>query len=176
MSDLACDDLGIPEHLHTKDRPEVSQFGENEKLFRRFPEKDPGGNKNILIKGGKEVLSINVFSTREMSCNREKFCSCPEDVLYNTSSKNHFNDYGIISIDTINIEKFEEKHPEIDNTKYGLKILHKPEKCMYPHTQINCIQNNTPVREISPSSIKTKIKELYLKNSTIFKLPKTNQQ
>jgi len=68
-------------------------------------------------------------------------------------------------------------HPDaLTKISYGLKPLHEPQRCNYPHSEVVVHQfdakdgSATPVTKIKPPTVKLKIRE-YLQNLVTIVLP-----
>lgn len=158
MKNCKCAELGIPDHLHQLDRPIDNHFLQSELIYRRFPCLDTNAKKTLV--DGK--LSASVFSTHKMSLNRQKYSNEPSDVLYNINSKEHFINDGIFSLTVVNVNDFSEPSPNDHNKLYTLKLLHKPDECMYSHCEIFVGFDGELLDDLErPKSVKTAIKDHY---------------
>jgi hypothetical protein len=158
-----CSSL-VPLHLHQQNRPEITEFGINEELYRRFPFKKDGV---LTLKDGKPTASI--FSTKSMSCNRSKHSQKPEDVLYDTFKKIYVENAGIASLCFCKISTFKQS---LEGHTYTLSVKHKPEFCMYPHSEVIVQKDQILIEDFKrPESIKTAIKHFYRSNALIIKEP-----
>lgn len=168
-----CASLEIPHHLSKNGRLEDQIFLLEEKIYRWFAPKDSDGESYILKdpNTGEEVISTAIFRTDGMSCVREKFIKELKDVLYNIKSKEHFFDFGIVEFEVEKIEVKVFEHPTIAGTKYSLKLVHRPEECLYPHSEVQVLENEIAKSDIKPSSIRTKVKAEYQRICKIVKRP-----
>ena len=150
MSDIEkpCSVLNIPARLHTAGRLKDPNFDEDEVVYRRFSVPGP---KEAWSMAGNDP-SVNIFKLNEDSYNRSKYCEEPEDVLFNVIPEDdgrHYTDAGILSLQ---IQKLKESESEFIITENGNKrrftfsIEHDPLPCMYPHTNVNIMENG----EIAP--------------------------
>lgn len=141
-----CSDLGIPQHLHTGSRIPDGEFLADEILYRRYR---PAGSD--------EAPPVEAFSTSRMSDNRSKFSSKLEDVLYDGCSGKHYLDWSIAKIPVNCLNEAEWQHPD-QPIAYRLKVVHRPEKCMYPHSEVVVLQDGEEIDKVKPTTIKQKIR------------------
>lgn len=156
----SCDQFGIPDYLHRNGRSEDNIFDKDEMLYRRFSKLESPDGKS---------LSAAMLQTREMSVNREKYSKSPSDVLYSTTSKDHYFSHGVISMGYGQIFCLSVKHPDDKNIKYTFSVVHSPEECMFPHALIIVMNNGSPVKKIKPSKIRNLIKDEVLKQASLVK-------
>jgi hypothetical protein len=161
--DSACQKLGIPVHLHQSGRVADQSCDADETLYRRVADDVP------LVVGERPPLAA--FTTRKMSQNRARYCHSPEDVLYNIKAPVHFFSWGIVGFLVKNVEVLKLKHPHDTAKEYTLKVIHKPEKCMFPHSEVEVFENGRRLDEIKPPSIKTLIKDEISKLAWVIKSP-----
>lgn len=162
-SDPDCHARGIPDHLHQLGRPVDSEFTPTEALYRRF-------NPSFSLDNPDSIYAI--FTTRRMSVNREKHSHRPEDVLFNVDGPPHFLAWGIAEIHVATVTDIHVPHPNSrEPIHYSLAVRHQPERCMYPHCEIEVYANGERIEEIKPSSAKTRIKAAMARACVILKLP-----
>lgn len=145
--DSECQERGIPPHLHQVERQEDPEFDPSELLYRRAqsPEVEP-------------TAAINF---KRMSVNRQKYCESPEDVLWNDKEGGKYPDQAIICLPVAALSQVVE-HPE-EPYSFGLKPIHKPEQCNYPHTEVTALKimedgSEETLAEIRPKSIKLRMR------------------
>ncbi|PQA60172.1 hypothetical protein [Siphonobacter curvatus] len=157
MSENACEVCtisSIPARLHRNGRPVISEFDEDELLYRRFK-----------VEGSKEDWETNqdsrvkIFAMDNDSYNRSKFSECPEDVLYNKDSEEHHLAYGIVSIKVSDVLSIREAEVNNERRIFTAVVNHKPENCMYPHCDL-VIYSNGQVAEKRPKSVKAVFRNL----------------
>ncbi|TND10111.1 MAG: hypothetical protein FD123_359 [Bacteroidetes bacterium] len=167
MANNFCTELGIPEYLHKDNRQDQQIFSIDEGLYRRFP-KIQNGKLSISDKGD---IDQSIFSTDNMSCNRQDFCLTPEDVLFSSTSNTHYFHYGIVRISIKEIENIVIQNTSIPANKYELKVVHDPEECMYPHTVVKIFENGVLMEKPPGPSIKISIRKKYAQICTLIKAP-----
>lgn len=148
---LSCDELGIPPRLHRNGRGPAHEFESGERLFIRF---DP--DKHLLENGG--ISFATALSTEDQSCNRSAFCDSQEDVLYNTNSPVHFFHWGILEILAADASAVLAVHPVDPDIIHSFDVVHKPEECMYPHSQLELLKNGEPGGKPGSSLVRLNIK------------------
>lgn len=145
MSDIKnpCSALGIPERLHTGDREADSHFEENEQVYRRFWL--PGPKETWSMIGNSP--SARIFDLSEDSYNRSKYCDQPEDVLFNVSQESdgeHYANAGIMALQVSHIRDDTTEFTITENgneRRFTFSVEHDPLPCMYPHTNVNVLEN-----------------------------------
>jgi len=157
-----CGSLGIPEHLHTNGKAPDHNFDPDELYYRRFASVD-----EISSAGG---ISESAISTQNMSGNRSKY-SAPDDVLFNINSSEHFTSWGVWEVDIAAICELAFTHP-VEARNYTVRVVHTPEECMYPHAEIQILENGEPVKRIKSTVVKTKIREAISHLTRITKRPR----
>ena len=161
--DALCQGRGIPEHLHQLGRAPENVFAAEESVYRRF-------KPELKLELSEDHYEI--FTTRRMSVNRERYSARPEDVLFNVDGPPHFDSWGVAALEVEGIQSIRVQHPDPkQRIEYTLKVRHKPERCMYPHCEIEVFANGEPVPEIKPSSVKTKIKSAMANACQVVKAP-----
>jgi len=151
MADQVCLDRGIPTCLHTEGRSADQAFEASERLFRRF-------NGTISDENLSEIISFDVGE----STNREKYSLSAADALFNTrADKNegaHYHGWAVFAFTVGQLEGrtwlCDDKPSEI----YTFKIEHKPERCMYPHSQILAFVNGQPVTTGLRKALRRKVR------------------
>lgn len=131
---MSCDGLNIPKRLHQNNKSTIPKFDPEEKLFRRF-------SPDMILPNG-EVSITAIDRSSGLSFNREYNCGKPEDVLYNIITGEHFFSFRVGSIKVRLIESYECNFQQ-PNAKYNVKMIHKPEECMYPHSEVSIIRTTT---------------------------------
>jgi len=158
---MSCADIGIPKHLHQNDKKPDQDFRKDSFIYIRV---EPGKLK-------KQLPDMNTFTTRDQSCNRDKYSQSPEDVLYDINAKDkkdHYFNRGIVALKVSELEKQKFTHPEINYRIYTLRLFHKPEECMYPHSEIHTHCNNE-YKKVKPEELKLSIKNYYRKHCKILR-------
>lgn len=162
---LTCKEKGIPQRLWSKNPPDKKDFLNGEELLFRWFEPDI---QVLADKPLSESVIGKVFKHPiDVSCNRQSFCKKPTDVLYNHETGKHRFHFGIIesTVNEINGYSFDcnfyGRDGKSHNISIKLKLEHSPEKCMYPHTEIECYQNGKRLKfegEVKPNSFKKAIR------------------
>lgn len=166
---MNCSDLNIPDRLHTNGKPIVNDFDPDELLYRRFPIK--GNDGNPLYNPVTKKLTHDAFPLRCDSVNRGRY-SKPEDVLYDIKEGNHYLNWGICSFTVEQAESISCTVKVKDNDDiYTIQIKHRPEECMYPHSEITIFKNGEKVPKISPSSAKLYIRDKFLEALKVYREP-----
>ncbi|MCE7072019.1 hypothetical protein LZG74_17010 [Dyadobacter sp. CY327] len=148
MSEV-CTALGIPEHLWKLERPNI-EIGEDDSLYRRVA-------KHFFFPGdvsGK--ISAVAFPLKNDSYNLASLCEVPGDVLFSIKlDVPHFEDHGIIEIQISSIRTSEFEYSGGQETfTCRFDIVHRPEDCMYPHTEIHVMVND--INQNPPNSRQAK--------------------
>lgn len=129
-----CLEKGIPERLLRKGRSPFQGVITTGILYRRSHKIESEQHWNQTRLGG-------------ISCNWSKYCQLPQDVLYDCRSNSDAlktEHKRVISCNLdANNEEFPENYPfskviEHDNNKLDIRVLHAPEECNYPHSNIDC--------------------------------------
>ena len=150
-----CDDLLIPKHLHKEGRDEDQDFLGVEFFYRRVrPEM-------ITTIGQRTKVDPSAFSVKKMSCNRSKYCSGPEDVLYNKDSDKHFTSWGVIALTVDQLRLAECRHTTKPDILYTVIPVHSPSTCIYPHSEAIICENGVRQDDIKPKAVKTLIKSMW---------------
>jgi hypothetical protein len=84
--DVECQKREIPTHLHQEDRLPDQSFPPTETLYRRI-------RPEASFESIEDRMAI--FSTQQMSVNREKYSRAPEDVLYSSNGPPHLFNWNI---------------------------------------------------------------------------------
>ena len=151
MPDAECSAKGIPEHLHRNDRPANQSFPDNEKLWMRFSPEHP-------LMDGKPPPGI--FRPTGQSVNRELMGeSEPLDVLYSIHGPPHPSTHGILEFNVSAVTSLRKPHPEQAERIFTFRVIHMPERCMYPHCEIQAYLDGQPLEEVRPNKIKTWLRE-----------------
>jgi hypothetical protein len=165
-----CSNIGIPEHLHQGEREEDSVFSDDEKIYRRFFVSPP---KSAWL--NNKQLSAKVFKLEDDSYNRERYSNAPEDVLFNKDAANkidHYFSFGILCLICEDIKTYSyEAEVNSNNIKITFDIFHKPEKCIYPHSEIHAYSNGEYIKKVAPKSFRTLIRDILIGFSEIVKDP-----
>jgi hypothetical protein len=172
---VACYTPGIPNHLHRNGRDEDADFSLDNFIYIRVEPKhiiltsDENGNL-------RPIISLAAFKSNLQSCNRDKY-SIANDVLYNvnaTSLGEHFNTWGVISVEKDKLFKQVYQHPELVGISYKTGLSHSSEECMYPHSEVIIYDAQDDTRtniEINSKTIKAKIRAFYIDNFILEKQP-----
>jgi hypothetical protein len=161
--DAVCKKLGIPKRLRRNNREPFNQFNDGgESLYRWFsPRIDFDYEGNLSAAAIEEIFK----PPRDISCNREFFCQHSTDVLYNTKELPHRYGHGVIrtSIELIDNHTFlftySRKKGSTENLIITLKVIHSPEECMYPHSEILVLKEGERIKDVKPNSLKTVIRQ-----------------
>ncbi len=148
--DPVCRDRGIPTHLHQAGRAVDPEFDSGEFLYRR----------DI----SPELELTRVINFKRMSVNRQKYCQNPADVLWNDKEGGRYPDQAVFAL-PVDALSLRIKHPDQKNHPYsfGLKAIHKPEQCNYPHTEVTAIKviadgSEEELTDIKPPSVKLRMR------------------
>jgi len=158
MSDV-CDQLGIPKYLWTEGRHNI-EIGDLDSLYRRVP-------SHFFETGAiSGKISATAFPLKNDSYNLASLCQQPQDVLFSIKQGvPHFLDDGIIQINVSGIRAFNFQYSGGNNQTYEctLKVIHKSEKCMYPHSEIcvfvNGVNQNPPSSRQAKEAIRLALRE-----------------
>jgi len=151
MANNHCEDLGIPEHLHQNDRPVKPHFDDGEKIYRRLAPEHLEGNRVVEA----------AFDSYDTSVNREKYSQDPGDVLFNIVDGNHYRHWGVAWLRVSEIEILRLPHPVLGDEKiHTFKLMHQPEECMYPHSEMSVRQGDkTLTKRPKSGKVRTQLKE-----------------
>lgn len=167
-----CRELNIPDALWQNERESVEEFDAREKVYRRF-----ATNIENLEKG---KYPASIFPLRQDSYICDSFSISPDDVLYNTKFEdcgNHFTDWGILELNNSNIEDINTELMQSKLEKDGkirvftLKLVHKPEQCMYSHTEVHIYEGEALVNPSAPKSIGAAIRDFFYQKMIIHRHP-----
>lgn len=150
MADPACSEKGIPEYLHQNGRASDDAFEAHEKLYHRVAP--------VIMSGAK--VSPAVFKTTKvpgMSLNREKLSATSDDVLFDGVTGHYHSKWGIIEFTVESTEDIRATHPQ-EAREYRIRIIHRPIQCMYPHCELEVLENEKPVSEVSSKLVKTALR------------------
>ena len=167
-----CHEIGIPAHLHQNSRPQAPQFDEKELLYRRFFVHPP---KSAWLGKENRHKSAKIFHLENDSYNRSKFSQKPEDVLFNInaqSPEDHFGNWGVLSIEVADLQGL--VVPAEINGETGsvtFQPVHKPETCMYPHSEIHAFRNGAFIPEVAPKSVRAIVRDILVEICGILKEP-----
>jgi hypothetical protein len=156
QSDPVCQARGIPDHLHTLDKSLDEQFKPTETLYRRFKH-GTGGTRP----------SPSIFTTREMSLVRAKYCASNTDALFNCDSDQHFFSWAIAELSVSDIETIHLKHPT-KTTEFTFKLVHRPKQCWYPHSEVWIFADGERAKKF-PGSLKIWIKDYWADQCSVIK-------
>lgn len=131
----SCKDLGIPEHLWRKGRPNVINFDRDELLFRRFTASVPPFNSTTPYNHTQEINAFTgeIFQLNQDSYNRSKFCKCPEDVLINEFGDIKIN-HGIFEIAALDFFFSFEANINGKIEVINVSVEHDGLECNYSHS------------------------------------------
>ncbi len=176
--DAVCRDLGIPVRLRRNNRNIYNIFDDGgEFLYRRCP-------PDIVFNQDGTLTAASAGPTfkppRDISCNRERFCDYPTDVLYNIKELPHYNDCGVIEapIGLVNNHTFiyilqQKKGVKIEHT-ITFVLVHSPEVCMYPHSEIYVMKDGVRLKDVRQETLKTEIRRELSKIFTLKHEPSPN--
>lgn len=129
---MECNLDYIPERLHTNDKPVIESFSIGEELYYRC--------KSGECSKPYDKISLYDISHNRNFCNPEEYRK--EDVLYNIIENDPRQRY--IDLDTVvleirnlldNITYYKEiVSRENPNIRAGIRLVHDPIPCMYPHS------------------------------------------
>jgi hypothetical protein len=175
--DEICNELGIPKRLRRNRRESFDEFHDgNEYLYRWFVPEIEYSLDGILSPStiGK------VFSPPlDISCNRAKFCDFSTDVLFNTKNLPHRNEYGVVktTVGSVASHKFT-FFSNIKNIQEEItiefQVIHSPEECMYPHSEIIVFKNGVRLKEAKQKSLKDAIRRELSKKFEVCHPPTPN--
>lgn len=174
----ACSKLGIPKYLSTGSRIKDPIFSDDEKIYRRFT--TPGDIddwKKSKLTG--ESISASIFPVDDDSVNRGKYSKKPEDVLYNTREQDqgaHYVNHGILYFTVSKFQRLsiKTKEPIRSNNNvvdFTFHLEHKPEACMYPHTEIWILRNGKKADIRSPKSVRALVRDELFEIVDVYKYP-----
>ena len=172
--DRTCSRFGIPKRLWKGRKGKDDVFPDEELIYRRFK-----ANVDVGDWRSAKCLSTAIFDVKDDSTNRSKYSTDPEDVLHPITRRNplnHYQSYGIVSF---SVRDFRElsiipKEPLRFNgvlREFTFHLEHKPECCMYPHTEIWIMENGRHIPEVSSRMIKTAVRDELLSIIDIVKFP-----
>ncbi len=167
-----CDRLDIPEYLHQKGKPADPHFNLTELIFRRYL---VGGE--ISDWKNDNQISAQIFKVDNDSCVRGKYSREPKDVLYNdtaATSAEHLFHWGIVSFNVadfnnINLDAVFQNNVRKD---FVLKLAHTPHECIYPHVDIQVLEEGQQLDLATPPrSTRSIIRRKILDICAIIKYP-----
>lgn len=164
MADEECTRKGIPSYLHTEARPVVPYFTTGEHLFRRF-------SPAIEMEESYPLAALKTGSLPGMSFNREQFSRQPEDVLYDCHTGEFRQADGIVAFEAGHLAKIHVAHPSISGQAYTIRPIHKPERCMYPHSEFEILCNGSAASKISSATVKTDLRDRLAEGSKVIRKP-----
>lgn len=149
--DISCDEINVPERLHTGDRPVDPDFPPDEKVYRWY-RPDTQIQENGQVAAGAVGRTFQYI--HDTSVNRGKCCDYPTDVLYSPVRPENRFDHGVLEGEAGEIE---DARVEIRLKRTGeeggelriftFKLHHEPMKCMYPHSVIALYENDERVTQ-----------------------------
>lgn len=150
MADPDCLSLRIPERLHREGRPEDQHFEETEFLYRWLSSTYPASEL-------KESFRLTLGE----SVNREKYSKYPADVLFDIKHGNHRIGQPILPFQ---VRQLQQDFPREEGGKtviYSYRVRHKPERCMYPHCEVEVWSNGRLIRDVKqiPGVIRRQLRE-----------------
>jgi hypothetical protein len=143
-SDPACRARGIPEHLHTNARMPQSEFGEGERLFRRF-------------RPQRELAESVSFDRDSSSSVRSTLCKGAEDALWNCEEGGRYETHGVLSLPANIFEGRVWRSPE--PADFTIEVFHCPTQCNFAHTDFQIFKDGHEILRIKPGSVKLMIRE-----------------
>lgn len=157
MTEPTCEELRIPPRLWRNKGTGNKEFNDGaEYLYRRFPP-----NIEITPEGRLSGATIKdaISPPFNISCNRSSMSDYPTDVLYNIKQLPHRFHYGVIEA---TVESLKGRTVPFREGKellsLGFDIEHKPESCMYPHSEIVIYKNKIKIDKAS-KTIRTLIRD-----------------
>jgi hypothetical protein len=182
MPETTCEQLKIPSRLWWNDEEIKNDFEKNEYLYRRFrPDVDYTYDGEL----SQASFGRSFSPPCNISCNCSSLCKYSTDVLYSIKKEvpHHFKS-GVMkaAIRSIKGQPFKYSIQEKSGERWfsgRFDVIHKPEKCMYPHTEIlvyNEIDLVTPneKREVKPNALKLAIRKELAEVFTICHKPDPN--
>ena len=139
MADQACLALEIPERLHRDNKELDPQFEESELLYRRIA-------KGYM----REDLRAGFSLDQGESVNRQKYSKYPADVLFNIVNGQHRIGHAILAFE---VSQVQQQIPRTENNEeiiYSFRVTHRPERCMYPHCEIEVRREGQLVTNAPP--------------------------
>lgn len=172
-----CEELGIPHRLITPDQPIINEFNDGLELLYRWFSPNLEFSHDGQLTGA--ILGQIFKDPYDISCNRSELCEYSTDVLYDHEKGNHRFNYGIIqaTVESIKYRTFVFMQPVQGSSKpeevsVELDIIHTPEECMYPHSEITVYKNGERIKnEVKPASLKTFIRSELSKVFTVCHAP-----
>jgi hypothetical protein len=162
-----CVGLGIPLRLCRSDR-EVVEVQTTDKLYRRFA-------KDLYqVSSVNNELSASAFQLKNDSYNLKSLCELPSDVLYNIESSEHYFDQGVVEIDLTKLDGAEVVFESDKRKKKGrFKVVHIPEDCMYPHTEIHVYIDDVLTNPVTTKTARALLKDELKKAARVVVIPPT---
>ena len=146
MSDSSCNKIGIPERLHHEGREIVAFDKPGETLFRRF---------NLENQG--DITAC--ISFKNMSVNRGLLSEL-KDALLNTQTGETYLGHGVIQFCVRDVELVSIKL-EMNNSVYGLRPVHAPNKCNYSHSEVIATKDSHLTPEINSATVKLEMRKAF---------------
>lgn len=147
-----CAELGIPERLHRQGRAVVPEFADDEVLYHRVsPE----------IELPSEKVPPSVFQTTPLpgkSFNRSRLCKAPEDVLYPTKKGEDLTKHGIVEVSVKEVREISFVLAGDKPRVFSLSVEHVPILCNYSHSQLQVLEAETVLQEISSKQAKSALR------------------
>ena len=164
-----CEELNIPERLWKLDKPIIHDF-KDDVIYRRFKVVGPKENWKTLN------LTASVFQLNTDSYNKASLCESADDVLFNSVKADcgkHYTNWGILSISSNDLTDINSKKIKLNNEErvFTLKFQHVPEDCMYPHSEILIMEDDTKLLPKAPKSIGVIIRDFFVEKCNIIKYP-----
>ncbi len=100
----------------------------------------------------------------DTSCNRSSLCRYSTDVLYNIKTLPHRYNFGVMKTSIEKVDGYTFQYNlQIDGKNQTVSIKftleHKPEECMYPHTEIKVYKDGVLLKnEVKPPSLRKAIR------------------
>lgn len=169
---MPCSVPGIPNRLHRNGQGADNVFDESLIYIRLKP--------SDFV--SPALISHNAFRIDMQSCNREKYSTDPRDVLLNINAatvSDHFLNYGIVSIPIDALRKGSFDHPTDTTKQYKLDLVHTPEECMFPHSEIVTFLASDANRQnvgISSSLVRAGIRQFYRRVLTVIQAPNNAEE
>jgi hypothetical protein len=158
---------GFPEHLWQKGRSEDQVFAPDEWLYQRIE------LRHIQPDDGK-LSSINSpFRFPDASVNRDKYSSCPEDVLYPADK---FSEHGVAGFKTCDVlpAYSPPKEGNTTPTSFVFQVTHVPCEFNYAHSEVRSVVEGTTNMKVPGNTTKSEFRRHMAKVSEIIREPKTH--
>ncbi len=98
------------------------------------------------------------------------------DVLYNTREIDlgkHYYSFGVLELNCNDLDYINNLPIELNGTerRFTLNPIHKPEKCMYPHSEILIYEGGVEIDIKTPKSVNVFIRDVLIEKMKVVKEP-----